>query len=218
MQFLFDNLTAIIVAGVVILMLATAQIYAQRSGLEQASSYSTKAKAISFGEWLEDDILSLGANYGDDAYRFMTPVEDPVTGHTRRWVFFSDSLLATGDTLRIITRYELQDLGAVVRGDSTIYLYEIHRMMAEEPVTNGAISAPDPSDWTTDGRSMSTLSAFNVSMLARDGSVTSDPERGEFIRVSFSLVPEFPIEPEYLRELYWTTTLKVRPFWEPMSG
>ena len=29
------------------------------------------------------------------------------------------------------------------------------------------------------------------------------------------LVPEFPIEPEYLRELYYTTTLKVRPFWDP---
>ena len=54
MQLIFDHLTSLLVAGVVIGVLATAQLYAQHTGLEQTTSYATKSKALSFGEWIED--------------------------------------------------------------------------------------------------------------------------------------------------------------------
>lgn len=215
MQLLLDHLTSILVAGVVILILATAQLYAQHSSMEQTTSYATKSKALSFGEWIEDDILSLGANYGDNAYRFENPVVDPLRGNTLEWRFFSDQLQSSGDTLRTITRYKLDSLDTVVRGGRSILLFEMVRATVTKPVVNGIVLEPLPFEWELDGRSLSTLSSFQISMLTRTGEPTTDPERGEFIRIAFSLVPEYPVEPEYLRELYWTATLKVRPFWEP---
>ncbi len=218
MQFILDHLTSLLVAGVVILILATAQLYAQRSGLEQTTSYATKSKALSFGEWLEDDILSLGANYGEDAYRFEVPTTDSTTGNTTEFRFYSDSLLVSGDTLRMMTRYKLDPLETIVRGGREILLFEMERATAQKPVVNGEAAEPAEHEWTADGRSLSTLSAFNIAILTRTGAETTDVDQGEFIRVSFALVPEYPVEPEYLRELYWTTTLKVRPFWEPPSA
>ena len=131
--------------------------------------------------------------------------------------FYSDSInVATGDTLRMMTRYQLESVGFVERGNITTPVFQLHRDLAESPVTNG--TAPPPSTWHSDGRSLSTLSSFKISMLDRDGRVTTDVETGDYIRIAFNLIPQFPVEPEYLRELYWSTTLKVRPFWNPPPG
>jgi len=216
MHVLLDHLSAIIIGAAVLFILPATQIHAQRANIEQTSSYATKTKALSFGEWIEDDILSLGENFGRNRFRFLPPVSDTL-GNTTRFTFFSDSVnVSTGDTLRMITRYQLENVGLVERGDITTPVFQLNRDLAETPVTNG--TAPPPSTWTSDGRSLSTLSSFKISMLDRDGRVTTDVETGDFIRIAFNLVPQFPVEPEYLRELYWTTTLKVRPFWNPPPG
>ena len=195
------------------LILAATQIHAQRSNIEQTASYATKTKALSFGEWIEDDILSLGENFGHNRFRFEPPVSDAMA-NTTFFAFYSDSInVATGDTLRMMTRYQLESVGFVERGDITTPVFQLHRDLAESPVTNG--TAPPPSTWHSDGRSLSTLSSFKISILDRDGRVTTDVETGDYIRIAFNLIPQFPVEPEYLRELYWTTTLKVRPFWDP---
>ncbi len=216
MQVLLDHLSAIIIGAAVLLILAATQMHAQRANIEQTASYATKTKALSFGEWIENDILSLGENFGRNRFRFETPVSDTL-GNTIYFAFFSDSInVSTGDTLRMMTRYQLENVGVVERGEITTPVFQLHRELAESPVTNG--TAPPPSTWTSDGRSLSTLSSFQISMLDRDGRVTTDVESGDFICVTFNLIPQFPVEPEYLRELYWTTTLKVRPFWDPPPG
>jgi hypothetical protein len=224
MAFILDHLNALIAAAGVILILGMAQIGAQRAALEQTTSYATKTKALSFGEWLEDDILTIGENFGRNRYRFLPPESD-AEGNTTKFTFYSDSVQANGDTLRLMTRYRLVLVRTVVRGGETIELFEVQRYLAQAPVLNGQAplppetyltsGSPGPSAWTGDGRSLETLSGFKISLLERNGQTTGDSERGDFIHVEFRLVPEFPIEPEYLRELYWTTTLKVRPFWEP---
>ena len=216
MQVLLDHLSAIIIGAAVLLILAATQIHAQRANIEQTASYATKTKALSFGEWIEDDILSLGENFGRNRFRFEPPISDSM-GNTVFFAFYSDSInVATGDTLRMMTRYQLENVGVVHRGEITTPVFQLHRELAESPVTNG--TAPAPSTWASDGRSLSTLSSFRISMLDRDGRVTTDVESGDFICVTFNLIPQFPVEPEYLRELYWATTLKVRPFWDPPSG
>ena len=216
MHVLLDHLSSIIIGAAVLLILAATQIHAQRANIEQTSSYATKTKALSFGEWIEDDILSLGENFGRNRFRFEPPVLDSL-GNTIYFAFFSDSVnVGTGDTLRMMTRYRLESVGVVERGEATTPVFHLHRELAESPVTNG--TAPIPSTWTSDGRSLSTLSSFQIFMLDRDGRVTTDVEAGDFICVTFNLIPQFPVEPEYLRELYWTTTLKVRPFWDPPPG
>ena len=216
MNVLLDHLSAIIIGAAVLIILAATQIHAQRANVEQTSSYATKTKALSFGEWLEDDILSLGENFGSNRFRFLPPVSDTL-GNTIRFIFFSDSVnTSTSDTLRMTTRYLLEDVGEVERGGETVSIFQVHRHTGESPVTNG--TAPPPSTWTADGRSLSRLTHFKISMLDRDGRETTDVEAGDYIRIVFNMIPQFPIEPEYLRELYWSTTLKVRPFWNPPAA
>ncbi len=218
MHVLLDHLSAIIIGAAVILILAATQMHAQRANVEQTASYATKTKALSFGEWIEDDILSLGENFGRNRFRFEVPQTDTL-GNTTQFAFYSDSInVSTGDTLRLMTRYQLEHVGDVDRGDFITPVFQLHRHTAESPVTDGSAPDPSPSDWVGDGNSLSTLSSFRISMLDRQGRVTNDVERGDYLRISFNLVPQFPVEPEYLRELYWSTTLKVRPFWEPPAS
>ena len=217
MHVLLDHLSAIIIGAAVLLILAATQLHAQRANIEQTSSYATKTKALSFGEWLEDDILSLGENFGLNRFRFEPPVSDSEGINTIRFVFFSDSVDAsTGDTLRLMTRYLLENVGEVERSGETVSIFQVHRHTAESPVEDG--TAPPPSSWTADGRSLSRLTHFRISMLDRDGRETTDVEAGDYIRIVFNMIPQFPVEPEYLRELYWSTTLKVRPFWDPPAA
>lgn len=213
MTILLDHLSSIIIGAAVILILITTQLYAQRANMEATTSYATRTKALSFGEWLEDDILSLGTNFGRNPFKFETPTTDSL-GNTTNFQFYSDSLLVSGDTLRFMTRYRLEHVDTVQRGERTIFLYQVNRQTASSPVTNGAAPTPPESAWTSDGRSLATLSGFNISMVDGDGRVTTDVEQGDYIRIQFSLIPQFPIEPEYLREIYWSNTLKIRPFWE----
>ena len=225
MVFILDHLNSMIAAFGVILILGMAQIGAQRSALEQTTSYATKTKALSFGEWMEDDILTIGANFGRNRYRFDPPEQDAYD-NTERFTFFSDSVTVSADTLRTMTRYKLFYLRSVERGGEEIRLYEVRRRLARVPVVNGTATPPPddvvvfggepgPDAWTEDGRSLATLSGFRIRLVERTGQETTDPERADFIQVEYRLIPEFPIEPEYLRELYYTTTLKVRPFWDP---
>lgn len=214
MQFILDNLMAVVLAGAVILILAATQIDAQRSGIEQTASYATKTKALTFGEWLEDDILSLGENFGRNRFRFEVPELDSL-GNTRTFQFYSDSPQIAGDTLREMTRYRLLKVDDIQRGDREVPVFQMHRATAAMPIVDGVVASPDEDDWSSDGYSIATLSAFKIRLLDRMGAVTTDVERGDYVRIEFSLIPQFPVEPEYIRELYWNATLKVRPFWEP---
>lgn len=213
MHILIDHLMSVMIGGSVLLILLTTQIYSQRASLEATTSYATSTKALSFGEWLEDDMLSLGTNFGRNPFRFETPTTDSL-GNTTNFQFYSDSLQASGDTLRYMTRYRLEHVDTVMRGGNMVYLYQVNRQTANTPIVNGVAAPTQEEDWLSDGRSMATLSGFNISMLDGEGEVTPNVAQGDYIRVEFSIIPQFPIEPEYLREVYWSNTLKIRPFWE----
>jgi hypothetical protein len=95
-------------------------------------------------------------------------------------------------------------------------LYVVRREAAESRVINGVAQPVPATRWRADRWSIGTLSFFRVSLLERDGTVTADPNTGDYVRIQFGVVPEWILQPEnFIRELYWATTLKVRPFWEP---
>ena len=126
MAFILDHINSLIAAFGVILILGMAQIGAQRTALEQTTSYATKTKALSFAEWMEDDVLTIGANFGRNRYRFLAP-EDDAEGNTQRFTFFSDSVTVSADTLRTVTRYKLNLVRTVIREGEEIPLYEVRR-------------------------------------------------------------------------------------------
>lgn len=221
MQFIFDHLSSILIASVVIMAVSTNQFRTQHSGMEAVSAQATKTKTLSFGKWIEEDILSLGANFGTNRYRFEIPSYD-AAGNSTEWVFYSDTTGASGDTLRTVTRYRLEQTGTApvvsphTEDDTTQALFQLKRDVAIAQVTNNSIPDLSTLSWEQAGASMGTLSRFRIDLLGRMGTIADDPETADYIRVRMSVVPEFLLNPDnYLTEMYWSSTLKVRPYWDP---
>ena len=237
MNLIFDNLIALIVSGVVLMTLSTSQIRSQHAAHEQVVSHSVKAKTLVFGNWVERDILGLGANFGNNLYRFESPTID-AAGNTQEWVFYSDSLKDNGDVIRIHKRYRLDSTRAVTFEETgqTFQLYEVRRDTAVTAVVDGVAEAPTAADWGNDLGSLGTLSFFRIEMLDRLGQVPYvagteetdidgnpipgtadvDVEAVDYVRVRFGVVPEYVLRPDnFIREMYWVRTLKVRPYWTP---
>ena len=99
MSMFFDHLVSIIIASAVIAIVAVVQLRSSNDGVEQVSAHSAKTKALTFGQWLEDDIVSLGKNMGKDLGRFSRP-DTLADGNTGYWEFYSDSLISGGGVVR----------------------------------------------------------------------------------------------------------------------
>ena len=226
MQLLLDNLTALIISAILILSLQVTQVRSQHAAIEQIASHSMKAKTLVFGEWVEHDILNIGANYGTNLYRFEAPTLD-AEGNAPEWMFYSNGVEG-GQPIRVIKRFWLEKTTVAEFKTDTLQLYVLHRDSLR--VFFDASGKPESytaSDWTPIGESISTLSFFRVDLIDRTGETPTYPAGGpkageinidkiDYIRVRFGVVPEFVIKPDnYIRELYWAKTLKVRPYWVP---
>ncbi len=241
MQFLLDNLIAIIVAGMVMLTLHVTQSRSSHASIEQVTSHSVKEKTLIFGQWVEDDILNLGANVGTNMYRIDEPVVDPLTGNTTEWTFFSDSVRAGGAEMRLFKRYRLVETEQATFSNKTFQLYQVER---DSAVVDFPASGVPPTTasvptgaWVLGTRSIGTLSFFEISLLDRHGDTPCPSEaeqikdaqgkvvdctdeidvyKADYVRVRFGVVPEHVLKPDnYIRELYWVRTIKVRPYWTP---
>ncbi|MEL6612197.1 MAG: hypothetical protein AAFQ53_08895 [Bacteroidota bacterium] len=221
MQLILDHLSTVIIGSMVALSLTASQVRMTQGRVEQVSAYVVKTKALSLADWLERDVVTLGKNLGQDNYRFEYPSYN-AEGQTSEWVFWSDSTLTSTATTRYYTRYELTQVDSLELEPDAFGqqryqpLYEARRYTAAMPVVGGTVSFPSARDWVGDGLTVRTLSSFTVQLLMNDGTVAASSERDEadFIRLQFAMIPELDPEQAYLSELFWTTTLKVRPFWE----
>jgi hypothetical protein len=219
MQPIFDNLNALIIGGILILTLSVTQGRSQRAGIEQIASHSVKAKTLVFGHWVERDVLNLGANVGRNTFRFEDPVVD-ARGNTTRWTFYSDSVRVDGSVLRRVVRYRLVETTQAAFRDTTYQLYEVRRDSATVAVRNGVPDAVRESDWPRGMWSIGTLSFFQIDLLDRSGTTPRQPsgavdvDKADYVRIRFGVVPEYVLRPDnYIRELYWVRTMKVRPYW-----
>lgn len=236
MIFIFDNIVASIVVATLFMALAATQLRVQETGMAQVSSHAAKTKALTLGQWLDEDIISLGEDVPDNSARFENPITDTLqvkkigpdgtvvhdtVRYTTEWRFYSDTTIASGVQLRRATRYWLEEVGTVEidvgNETDTRRLFQLRRALSPwgDPATTLGLS---PSAFTEDGRSASTLSIFHIQLLDNDGDpfAATDPvapDEAAYISVDFAMVSEFELRREYLRELFWSTTLKVRPFW-----
>jgi len=235
MIFIFDNIVASIVVATLFFALAATQLRVQETGIAQVSSHAAKTKALTLGQWVDEDIISLGEDVPDNSARFDNPITDTLhvkklgpdrtvvrdtIDYTVEWRFYSDSLTVLGPRRRA-TRYWLTEVGTVEVevGDETDTrrLFQLRRALSPwgDPATTLALP---PSAFTEDGRSASTLSLFHVELLDGVGIpfASTDPvapDQASYVSVEFAMVPEFELRRNYIRELFWSTTLKVRPFW-----
>lgn len=242
MTLILDHIVTTIIVATLFFSAAATQLRVQEAGIAQVSSHAAKTKALSLGQWLDMDIVALGENVIDKSARFDNPspaafviktLEEDGTcpeqtmTYTSEWQFYSDRSNGSGKQ-RTATRYQLvlqtDSLKVELNGDDdcdyTRPLFQLERDTTGwknvDPITDTATFTE--ADFDEDGRSVSTLSHFRIQLVDNYGEPFADtdpkgPDEASYIHVDFSMVPEFELRRGYLRELFWTTTLKVRPFW-----
>jgi len=205
MWFIFDNLRALMIAGAVMLMLLTAMTRSREMGVEQLSVYSAKSHSLDLAEWLEDDIATLGSNFDSTTVRFLLPTI--ANGNTTEFTFHRDTVGAAPDfdKVRIETRYSLITTDMAVLQDTTIQMHQIIRGFR---IQQGAGWSP----WQEDGRSSPRMSYFMVSLLDALGQAVTTETQTTFLKMDFSIIPPFNQGRQYLNQLSWGTTIRLRPY------
>lgn len=210
MPVLLDNLIATLVAGVVIMMMIASQTRATERSIERTSVYVAKTQALEFVEWFEDDIVRLGLNIPLRDNRFLLPAYED--GITRQFIFHSDSISVNRDTLRVITRYEVEPTGTTQLVDeSERTLYQLSRYTATVAVSNGGMTGSP--QYVLSGQSPPTLSHFDVQLLRRDGHPAVNSGETDYVNIRLSSISRPGSRPRnFLPEFHWMTSMKVRPF------
>ena len=205
MWFIFDNLRALMIAGAVMFMLLSAMARQRELGVEQLSVYSAKSHSLDLAEWLEDDIATLGSNFDSTTVRFLLPTL--LDGNTTEFTFHRDTVGAAPDfdKVRIETRYRLIATDMAVLKDTTI---QMHQVIRDLRIQQGA----GWSAWAEDGRSSPRMSYFMVSLLDALGQGVATESETVFLKMDFSIIPPFPQGRQYLNQLSWGTTIRLRPY------
>jgi hypothetical protein len=188
--------------------------------IEQTAHYSGRSQVQSFTQWLQEDLTSIGQNYGSGDAAFSMPTQSTTgltRGMTTLFQFSRDSLntASTGVTTRyrVFVRYRLVSRGtvAVDNEPAAVALYGVER--DEQLVMNPTeTTTPSSGGWVRAGGGPGTLSQFRVVPHDRDGREATQVSQTDFLRIRLSFVPPFDSEARELHELHWGTTVGIRPF------
>lgn len=220
MYFIYDNLTATLVGGTVILVLMAMQMNIVQMNVQQTVTYMTKKYSLDFADWLEDDLLAIGENLDPDDPKcdanpnawgcWIIKNPDVEDGLTMRFVFAFDSVrydrgTHMTDTLHVIVKYELEEVSEP--GEEDLY----------QAVRYAKMWRPwemKPATFTRTGSSAGLLKQFTIEMRDRNGERVDDPaqhmEDIEQTYARFAMVPPFQSEDRDLRAMYWGASLLLR--------
>lgn len=205
MWVIFDNLSAMILGGTLLLMMITLQQRMVEINLEQTTNYVIKKQANDLVSWIEEDFLRLGENVDfSDEVPFSNPSNNSNTGVTESFEFFRDSIDADGQTIRIYIRYTLtQDGYRTIRGDS-IPVYRLKR----------EVKVGDNGSWEENGGSPALISYFRVDLLDKNAQPLADPvnqaDQVQNTRVRVTLVTPFETSrSQVLQRVYYGSTLLI---------
>lgn len=236
MQFLFDNLIATMVAMALTISLMGQQVRNRQEGLERISVYSAKTQSLGFAEWLEDDVVKLGARFGRSRERFETTTvtRGGIEFTDRFEYYYNEGRAENNQVRRVEVLYELvpdtQTRAVIQKGptaadDVTLDLYRLVRSTRAgqydlgTPATSpGWVGGEPPWDVTAEYQSPPGLRHFLIEPRDSDQQPVGDgePEKADYVRVQFSVVPTlFPLHRARLvpqRGLHWATTVEIRPF------
>ena len=190
MQFLFDNLTATVIAMTVLLILASMQMRATRQQVAQTSQNIVQRQAGQLTTWLEEDLGRIGRNMSDDEVAF-EKLED---SDQQKWIteeFVFEHEETDGTVVRV--RYLVESTGSSREIDmgGTTKSVELYQLTREKKVVG-------ETGWQAKGGSIPALEYFDVDLLDRNAEPVSDPVSNEddvrSVRVRFSLVAPYQNE------------------------
>jgi hypothetical protein len=185
MQFLFDNLTATVIAMTVLLILASMQMRATQQRVAQTSQNIIRDQAGQLTTWLEEDLGQIGKNMNDDETAFEEPVNSGQKWITEKFVFEHEE--TDGTVVRV--RYLVESTGSSREIDmgGTTKSVELYQLTREKKVGGGG--------WQAKGGSIPALEYFDVDLLDRNADTLSAPVAHEdsvrSVRVRFSLVAPY---------------------------
>lgn len=206
MQFIYDNLTATIIAVTTTLLVFSIQSQATQSNVARTARNMTKKRAQTFASWLEKDLGRMGANISQDE---RIPFDEPETSQmeggirlTEQFTYYRDEIGSGNKETRIATRYQIKKVH-----DEPKDLYQLTRKTKEEGA--GSWSGAD-----VEGKSSPALGYFQIDMLNKDADRVSSPtsnfDQVQTIRVRFSVVPSFENKETILNATHVGSFLLVR--------
>jgi len=185
MHFIYDNLTATIIASTVTLLLINIQIQASKKNISKTSRHVVKQQAQSFASWMEKDLARMGQNMN---YEDQVPMKNPQyttigdgVRHTTKFTFHRIKFDDDNNKIHVTTRYRVKKVDDEPRNQ-----YQLIRQTKTE----------NEGGWSDDdGQSSPTLGYFQLDFLDRNAQRVTSPssnfEDVEMIRVRFSSYPPF---------------------------
>lgn len=205
MPFIFDNLTASIIAATVLLIISSIQVRSGRQEVARTAQRLVQNRAQEATSWLEEDLGRIGQNMtsGQSAVGKLEPYHEDPDGDREKWLtktfsFQRDSIApgggpggdSGGDRWRIETRYRIGadgqiSFGGKTAGGNATPVYSLTRERRKKRVGSGGWSS-----WRQEGR-IEPLEYFDVDLLDRNARPTEVMSEVESIRIRFSVVAPF---------------------------
>lgn len=203
-----DNLLALLVGGVVVLILVAQQRTAQDLSVDSSVSYMSKSQTLDMASWVTEDLTNIGSGVVGvtDVVELPTSNTDSLTTRFafRRRLSGAEAAQSgtASDTLnpkRFV--YDLSLASTVTLSGRSVKLYRLRRCVA----ASGGCASTDPD------ASPSRLSDFRITLLDRTGAVATDPDSVRLLRIRLASV--LPLaetrQDTYVPQTYWGTTLPV---------
>ena len=202
---IFDNLTAVMIFGSVLLILVAVQSRSVEMNSELLSMYSGKVASLDLATLLEDDMDNVGVGLQPDTVLFTLPTQDGVL--TREFVFNQAFEMASmpGSFMDVQRRYRLIDASIITLDTVSVQTYQVVR---EERVDSTGVYSP----WRETWASQQSLTYFNISLKDNNFVDTVFPDSARYVRVAFTVLPSYQQHNQHIRELNWNTTINVRPY------
>ena len=196
---IFDNLTATLIAGVILLVLITMQVRINNANVEQTALTIAKGNALDFGDWIQEDLGNAGSGVPINQDFIENVVTDATTGNTTRISFYR-KVNPTDASATQIT-YELIDAETVMVDGVPVQLYQLQRC-------EGAATCPANSP-NLMGQSAAALSYFNIDFLDDSGWLAGTVG-AKYMRIRFAMASVLNENTNHLREAQWGTVLPLR--------
>jgi hypothetical protein len=184
-QLLLDNLTASVIATIVILILLSMQTRATQQRAVRMSQETAQRQSRRLTDWLEKDLERIGDNLSDDEIAFRKPKE---TADMIKFTFDRGVIQSDGTIDTVKTRYLVEPTGesrTVYAGDQKKEV-ELWRFVRKTKQVGSGMG------WQVDGGGISNLSYFDVDLLNGNAEAVENPVANESevrsVRVRFSLV------------------------------
>ncbi|MFK7844562.1 MAG: hypothetical protein AB8G77_04615 [Rhodothermales bacterium] len=203
---IFDNIIAIMIAGVVVIILFSIQQRSTDFNIEQTSIYSAKNSSLDFANWIEEDLKLVGTNIDHGDVMFIAPT---YTGsNTSQFLFLQETRVYPGPIItRIQTRYDVDSSSTIVLPDTTIQLYELIRHQRDSSSTTGVWSP-----WVETGAGPQWLSYFRIDLMNNQGQLITTEPQTAFLEVAFTLAMPNLSSQAYIREFNWSSQINIRQY------